>query len=323
MGTAQNEETKEVLVMSHEFLHAAHGGSQWRARATDPLAQIGVTTEYGRLRRVIMHRPGAEIDGITDADAVLWDDIVAPSVAREQHDNLTSTYRSFGVEVVELTPGEQATPNIYFCRDHFFMTPRGAIVARMASAARAGEEWVSARRMLAAGVPIVHGVHGDAVFEGADVVYVRDGVVMVATGLRTNQAGAEQVATELKRMGFEPHIVNMPWGCGHIDGGVNIVGPRTAVMVPNNVPHAAYELLRYMGFTIINACDAPGLPHYPRAINMVPVAPNVVVMPAGSPGLVALFEAHDIECHTVDISELAKGGGGIHCMTGVIWRDNE
>ena len=191
--------------MSHEFLHAAHGGSQWRARAADPLAQIGVTTEYGRLRRVIMHRPGTEIDGITDADAVLWDDIVAPSAAREQHDMLTSTYRSFGVEVVELTPGEQATPNIYFCRDHFFMTPRGAIVARMASAARAGEEWVSARRMLSAGVPIVHGVHGDAVFEGADVVYVRDGVVMVATGLRTNQAGAEQVATELKRMGLN-HI---------------------------------------------------------------------------------------------------------------------
>jgi arginine deiminase len=48
-----------------------------------------------------------------------------------------------------------------------------------------------------------------------------------------------------------------------------------------------------------------------------------VVMPGGSPSLVKHFESYDIECHTVDISELAKGGGGIHCMTGVIWRDSE
>ena len=307
--------------MTHSSLTSAHGGDDWLARPHESVARVGVTTEYGRLRRVVMHRPGGEIDGITNAAKVLWDDIVEPVKAREQHDMLTATYRRFGVEVIELAPGDQATPNIYFCRDHFFMTPRGAVIARMASAARAGEEWTAARALINNGVPIVHGVHGDAVFEGADVVYVRDGVVMVATGLRTNQNGAQQVAHELKSMGFEPHIVNMPWGCGHIDGGVNIVGPRTAVMVPNNVPHQAYELLRSMGFTIINAMDAPGVVHYPRSVNMVPVAPNVVVMPAGNPALRKLFEAHDIECHEVDISELFKGGGGIHCMTGVVWRD--
>jgi arginine deiminase len=308
-------------MMTHTSLPAAHGGDQWQARDRDALATLGVTTEYGRLRRVIMHRPGGEIDGITNPGKVLWDDIVEPIAAREQHDNLTNMYRSFGVEVIELAPGDRATPNIYFCRDHFFMTPRGAIIARMASAARAGEEQISAQALLRSGVPIVHGVHGDAVFEGADVIYVRDGVVIVATGLRTNMAGAQQVAHELKSMGLEPHIVNMPWGCGHIDGGVNIVGPRTAVMVPNNAPHEAYELLRYMGFTVINAMDAAGVDHYPRSINMVPVAPNVVVMPAGNPTMRKLFEAHDIECHEVEISELMKGGGAVHCMTGVVWRE--
>lgn len=307
--------------MSYEFLHAAHGGSNWIGRPADQLAGIGVATEYGRLRRVMMHRPGAEIDGITDVEAVLWNDLVEPNKARREHDTLTALYRSFGVDVIELDPRDRATPNIYFCRDHFFMTPRGAVIARMASAARAGEEWTAARQLISNGVPIVHGVHGNAIFEGADVVYVRDGVVLVATGLRTDTDGAQQVATELKRMGFEPHIVNMPWGCGHIDGGVNIIGPRTAVMVPNNAPHAAYELLRHMGYTIINAMDARGIDHYGMAINMVPVAPNVVVMPAGNPTMRALFEQHDVECHEVDITELSKGGGGIHCMTGVIQRD--
>lgn len=115
--------------MTHTSLPAAHGGDQWQARDRDALATVGVSTEYGRLRRVIMHRPGVEIDGITNPGKVLWDDIVEPTAARQQHDNLTRIYRSFGVDVIELSPGERATPNIYFCRDHFFMTPRGAIIA--------------------------------------------------------------------------------------------------------------------------------------------------------------------------------------------------
>ena len=79
--------------MTHTTLPAAHGGDQWQARDRDALATVGVTTEYGRLRRVIMHRPGGEIDGITNPGKVLWDDIVEPIAAREQHDNLTSMYR--------------------------------------------------------------------------------------------------------------------------------------------------------------------------------------------------------------------------------------
>jgi hypothetical protein len=89
-------------MMTHTSLPAAHGGDQWQARDRDALATVGVTTEYGRLRRVIMHRPGGEIDGITNPGKVLWDDIVEPTAAREQHDNLTSMYRSFGVEVIDV-----------------------------------------------------------------------------------------------------------------------------------------------------------------------------------------------------------------------------
>ena len=88
--------------MTHEFLHAAHGGSNWIGRAADALPRIGVTTEYGQLRRVMMHRPGSEIDGITDVEAVLWNDLVDPTKARHEHDALTATYRRFGVEVIEL-----------------------------------------------------------------------------------------------------------------------------------------------------------------------------------------------------------------------------
>jgi arginine deiminase len=57
------------------------------------------------------------------------------------------------------------------------------------------------------------------------------------------------------------------------------------------------------------------------AINLVPVAPGVVVMPAGNPVTQRALERRGIECHPVAISELMKGGGACHCMTGVVKRD--
>jgi arginine deiminase len=57
------------------------------------------------------------------------------------------------------------------------------------------------------------------------------------------------------------------------------------------------------------------------AINIVPVAPGGGVMPAGNPQTRRLLEEHDVECHEADVSELKKGGGAVHCMTGVLKRE--
>ncbi|HMP42844.1 MAG TPA: arginine deiminase-related protein, partial [Roseiflexaceae bacterium] len=70
--------------------------------------------------------------------------LIEPELATHQHDMLADTYRRLGVEVHYMQPGDAATPNLYFARDHFFMTPQGAIMSRMGSAARAGEERFSA-----------------------------------------------------------------------------------------------------------------------------------------------------------------------------------
>jgi arginine deiminase len=56
------------------------------------------------------------------------------------------------------------------------------------------------------------------------------------------------------------------------------------------------------------------------AINMVPLAPGVIVLPAGNPITKRALEANGVECHEVEVGELMKGGGAVHCMTGVIHR---
>lgn len=63
-----------------------------------------VRSEVGTLRRVLVHRPGAELDRLRpgNAAALLFDDVLWPELAREEHDALTATMRDAGIEVVYL-----------------------------------------------------------------------------------------------------------------------------------------------------------------------------------------------------------------------------
>jgi N-dimethylarginine dimethylaminohydrolase len=307
---------------------AAHGGEGWRSRGgttADELGSVwascGVTSECGRLRAVLMHRPGQEIDAVVDASTALWHELVDPVRARDQHDRLVELYRSHGVVVHELGEVDLDKPNSYFCRDVFAMTPFGAILARPASASRAGEERAAAAALARIGVPILHSVFGTATFEGADVAVVADDLVFVAEGQRTNRDGARQVAQVFSDAGVDQvEIVQLPYGCGHLDGMLNIIDRDLALIYPTQLPWRIYELLRARGFRFIDVPDA-GESRHGMAINMVPLAPGIVVMPAGNPITKAALEDAGVTVFEAHVNELMKGAGSVHCMTGVIHRD--
>ncbi|MEW2548124.1 arginine deiminase [Streptomyces sp. NPDC047002] len=60
-----------------------------------------VDSETGRLRRVILHRPGLELKRLTpqNADALLFDDVLWVRRAQEEHDGFAAVLRERGVEV--------------------------------------------------------------------------------------------------------------------------------------------------------------------------------------------------------------------------------
>ena len=310
------------------ILNSAHGGDGWQARSGSLADEtgifwgsLGVTSEVGPLRAILMHRPGPEISAVDDAATALWDALLDQELASYQHDMLAACYRRLGVQVHYMQPGELAKPNLYFARDHFFMTPQGAIMSRMGSVARAGEERCSAAALAAAGVPILMTVHGSGTFEGADIVYLDEGVVLVSFGMRSNREGCRQVATMLREIGLEAVVVEMPYGTGHIDGGLSIIDRRQAMVRPYHCPYGAIEQLRRLDYELIEIPEEAEA-RVGMANNLVPVAPGVVVMPAGNPNTERALAQHGVECHVVDVSELMKGGGAVHCMTGVIRRDN-
>ena len=63
---------------------------------------IHVTSEIGKLKTVMLHRPGREIENITpdSMERLLFDDIPYLPIAQEEHDFFAQTLRDQGAEVI-------------------------------------------------------------------------------------------------------------------------------------------------------------------------------------------------------------------------------
>jgi arginine deiminase len=66
---------------------------------------LHVTSEIGRLKTVLLHQPGKELENLTPKmlQQLLFDDIPWLQRAKEEHQYLANLYRQHGVEVVYLT----------------------------------------------------------------------------------------------------------------------------------------------------------------------------------------------------------------------------
>lgn len=311
---------------------AAYGGGKWSPRVVslrDELAGSaevvwgawGVSSEYGRLRAVLLRRPGPELDEIVDFDAAQMRADVRADVARAQHDALAAAYRAHGVTVHFVERARPDKPNAMFIRDLMLMTPEGAIVTRPASTVRAGEERYVAEALARLGVPILMTVHGAGTFEGADVAWVDADLCFLAEGLRTNREGADQVERMLREIGVREIVrVDLPYGAMHLDGLLGLLDRDLAVVWPRRTPYAVVRTLRERGFRLLEVEDEREAQER-LPMNVVALAPGEVLMPSGGDRLRAAYEAAGVTCHQVEVSELIRAGGGLHCLTGFLKRD--
>ena len=65
---------------------------------------INVTSEIGKLKKVMLHRPGVELEHLVpgELERLLFDDIPYLKTARSEHDLFAKILRDNGAEVVYL-----------------------------------------------------------------------------------------------------------------------------------------------------------------------------------------------------------------------------
>jgi N-dimethylarginine dimethylaminohydrolase len=177
-----------------------------------------------------------------------------------------------------------------------------------------------ARRLADLGVPILRTLTGNAVFEGADLMWLDPETAMIGLGLRTNEDAAAQIATVLEEVGIETLAVDLPYATMHFMGMLRIVDRDLAICWPRRTPFATVRALEERGHRIVWLPDEPDSV-LNRALNVVTLGPRKLLMLAGYESVQKVYEAAGIECVTVDGSELIKAAGAIGCLTGVVQRD--
>lgn len=305
------------------------GGAGWRPRASSHSDDVsggriwsrcGVRSEVGRLRAVVLAWPPDTVGAIARPGDQLMSATVDPAAMRAQAGAIADAYDRNRVEVHMARPSRTAPPNVVFMRDLFFMTPEGAIVARTASAQRAGEERHAAEALAMAGFPILCTVSGVATFEGADALWLNESTVLVGVGFRTNPAGVATVRAVLAAQGIATIAVELGPGVQHLLGAVAFLDRHLAALHPQGATDDLRGVLREYGVRLVELpIDAELIDG--KAMNVVALAPRSVLMPSGNPRMRRRFEAEGVSVEEVDVGEYARAAGGLGCLTGILRRD--
>jgi len=304
-------------------------GERWFPEKTSFLEDMswiwgewGLDSEVGKLRAVLLHRPGKEIENVDPKVARFSETISDVEEARREHDELAEAYRRNGVKVYYVEETCPNCPNAFFVHDQFAMTPEGAIIARPAMKVRRKEVYYTHKKLAELGVPILRTIHGQGTFEGADLLWLNEETVVLGIGVRTNREGARQVAEVLRVMGVKEIIeFHIPYGQAHVDGRLNIIDKDLAILFPWHVPYTVASKLREHGYDIIEVED-PKEAIIDRATNVVALEPGTIVMgKTGAEKTKKRLREAGVKIVEVKVDELMKGRGGISCMTGRLKRD--
>lgn len=280
----------------------------------------GSNSEYGTLRTVLMHRPGRELDDVVDPRAALFLTAVRPEIARLQHDHLATRLAAEGVNVKYIDMAKDDRPNLYFCRDLILATAWGVVVCRPALAARQGEEEVACETLAAAGVPAAVRIASPGTLEGGDVSVASPDLVLIGRSQRTNVHGAGQLEAFLRSRGVKNvHMVLLHPDTLHLDMVFAMLDRDLAAVSEKRTPDRLRAILAHHHVRVIELPDHEV--NSGMALNLLCLGPRRIMIPSGNPVSRRRLEQQGVACIPVEVSELMRGGGAIHCMTAVLKRD--
>jgi N-dimethylarginine dimethylaminohydrolase len=263
--------------------------------------RVGARSSTAPLRDVLVKRPGAAFG--------------------RAFDGLVETLVLLGVRVHELGVVSETDPDLVYVFDPLLIGPDGAIPLRPGKPNRRGEPEVLERWLGDRGVPVVGRIEAPGTVEGGDTVWLRDDLFVIGRSLRTNDAGARQLAAIV---GGDIRIVDVPWHKGpdeliHLMSVISPVADDLAVVFLPLLPAGLFEWLTELRVRLI---EVPPEEEATLGVNVLAVRPGVVVVADGNPVTRRALEAAGAEVHPIPLRELGENGnGGVTCLTRPLLRE--
>ena len=293
----------------------------------------GIDNDVGRIRAILMHRPGEEMKIIDPTKRIErigsfgdiekgWyfqsDSIPPVAQMQAQHDALAAALRERDIEIHVIDGVSNGRLKSCYTRDPVIMVKGGAIVCRMGTRIRRGEELAVTRTLAGLGIPILRTLSGTALMEGGSFAWINERTAVIGCGIRVNREGAEQVGEVLKRQGVELIVIDLVGYDIHIDGSFLMIDKDLALVDPSGLPFSFLEKLTELKVRTIEISPEDDK----WIVNSLAVAPGELIMPLGASNrtLDRLGEA-GIRWTILPYDKMQLNGGGIHCSTTPLIRD--
>jgi N-dimethylarginine dimethylaminohydrolase len=287
--------------------------------------RMTVVTGYGAesmtapLREVVLRAPGPAFGRAFDEPAHGFLHAVDLDLARRQHAGLCDLLDRLGVRVHVLEEDGLGPDSVYVF-DPLLISDRGAIPLRSGKETRRGEEAALEAWTQATGIPTLGRIAAPGTVDGGDTFWLRPDLLVIGRSLRTNRAGAAQLAVIV---GGRVETVDMAYWHGpgevlHLLSVISPIADDLAVVYPELLPAGLHELLNEAGVRTLAVEEDE---FATLGCNVLAVRPGVVIVAAGNPGISAAMAEAGCEVHTFDASEIGlNGSGGPTCLTRPVLR---
>lgn len=271
------------------------------------------------LREVVLRSPGAAFGRAFEDPTHGFLHAVDLELARRQHAALCELLDRLGVRV-HILDEEGLGPDAVYVFDPLLITDRGAVPLRSGKPTRRGEEAALEAWTVAAGIPTVGRITAPGTVDGGDTFWLRPDTLVIGRSLRTNRAGADQLADIV---GGRVEVVDVPYWHGpaevlHVLSVVSPIADDLAVVYPELLPAGLHEVLGELGVRTLAVEEAE---FATLGCNVLAVRPGVVIVAAGNPAISAAMAKAGCEVHTFDASEIGlNGSGGPTCLTRPVLR---
>jgi len=325
-------------------------GRKWKAN-----------TNVGKLRMVLVHRPGKEFLSVGkptpwpphDSSLAAWRMSFKPDLDLmvEHFENLKKAYEDEGVEVVERKPDPNDPPyqvKAIYTDDVCHPGVYGSILLRMYDSVRKGEEVPTFQTLAEIGCPVVGMIVGNGMAEGGPIGWLDEKHVVVAVHyprantcqpelMRANEWGHHQFADIVRKQDPEVDVRLLPgYGTRLGVSHYKLINRHTSVQDPKTMdPYLVNWMRAEMDWNfivppdevchIIRTRDERRLEIKVGPETGVVLEPMKILVPSGRPKATKWLESIGVEVVEVDVDTLVgpMNSGSIHCAAGSLIRDPE
>jgi N-dimethylarginine dimethylaminohydrolase len=290
-----------------------------------PSNAYGAQSMAAPLARVIMRSAAGAMRG---ADAAKWHygPTFDPVRAAQQHKAFAELVAVSGATIDWLPDSGDGLADSVFTHDPSLVTDHGAIILSMGKKLREPEPGLHDAAYRRMGVPILGRIEKPGQVEGGDCVWVDRTTLAVGRGVRTNQAGIQQLSNILGPHGVSVFGFDLPFwqgedACLHLMSVISPLADDLALVFSPLLPAPFWQMLREKGIRLVEGDADEFHASHGLSLNVLPTAPREVIAVAGFPKTKAAMEAAGCTVQTFEADALCIAcEGGPTCLTRPVLR---